>query len=222
MHVPYSALNTGHLGSAYCRKMADSRRRRIAREEVRIATEQVFRVKTALLESVSAFKYLGRPLSSSDNDWPAIYRNLAKARKRWALVARVLRRDDAKPKVMAIFYKAIVQSVLLYGCETWVITPRVLQVLGGFHHRVARRLSGLMPRFLPQEERWDYPPIEDALREAGMYSIKHYIGVRQNTLAEQVATRPILELCEGTEPASGSPSRLYWWTQARCSVENLL
>ena len=112
-----------------------------------------------------------------------------------------------------MFYKAVVQSVLLYGCETWVITSQVLKALEGFHHRVARRLSGLQPRYLPREDRWDYPPIEEALERAGLFPIEHYISVRQNTLVQNVATRPILDLCRESERLSGSARRTLWWSQ---------
>ena len=90
------------------------------------------------LEQVSTFRYLGRPLSATDNDWPALYWNLRKARKRWAQVSRVLTREGAAPKVMGMFYKAVVMSVLLYGVETWVVSSPMLQALRGFHNRVAR------------------------------------------------------------------------------------
>jgi len=213
MHVSWQALNSGHFNTAYCREGAARTRQRSAIHEARLAREVVFTVKGDALESVSLFRYLGRPLSSFDEDWPAVYHNLKKARKRWARVSRVLTREGADPRVCGMFYKAVVQSVLLYGCETWVITPQVLKVLEGFHHRVARRLSGKRPRFLPREDRWDYPPIEEALETAGLYSMRHYIDVRQNTLAENVATRPIMELCTEAERQSGSSRRLFWWKQ---------
>ena len=37
-------------------------------------------------------------------------------------------------------YVAVVQTVLLYGSETWVMTLHIGRVLGGFYHRIARRL----------------------------------------------------------------------------------
>ena len=49
------------------------------------------------LELVSTFWYLGRPLSTTDNDWPALYWNLRKARRRWAQVSRVLTREGSSP-----------------------------------------------------------------------------------------------------------------------------
>ena len=77
----------------------------------------------------------------------------------------------------------MVQSVLLYGSETWVITPQVLQVLGSFHNRVARRISRRMPR-LQANGVWFYPPIAEALSEAGLFPIEHYVQKRQRTLVD--------------------------------------
>ena len=42
-------------------------------------------------------------------------------------------------------YVAVVQAVMLYGSETWVVTPRIGRVLGVFRHRVDRRLRGIQP-----------------------------------------------------------------------------
>ena len=130
------------------------------------------------------------------------------------MVSRVLTREGADPRVMGMFYKAVVQSVLLYGCETWVVTPRVLAALEGFHNRMARWLSGMTPIYLPQEDWWDYPPIEEAREAAGMFTADQYIKVRRDTLVQNIATRPILELCRAAEKQSGQPyNRLYWWEQ---------
>ena len=38
-------------------------------------------------------------------------------------------------------YLAVVQLVLLYGSEIWVLTLCMKRVLGIFHHRVARNLT---------------------------------------------------------------------------------
>ena len=142
MHVPFVALNGRHHQTADCRSGTDLRRQRAAALEARRAREVVFSACGAPLESVSSFKHLGRPLTSTDDDRPALHWNLSKARKRWGTVSRVLVRDGANPKTMAMFYKAVVQSVLLFGSETWVISERMLKALSGFHHRAARRITG--------------------------------------------------------------------------------
>ena len=45
-----------------------------------------------------------------------------------------------------IFYKLVVQVVLMYRRDTWVVTDAMVEVLEGFRHRIARRIMGKMPR----------------------------------------------------------------------------
>ena len=48
-------------------------------------------------------------------------------------------------------YKLFIQAVLLFSLETWVVTPCIGRMLGGFHHRVSRRLTGNQPWIRPGE-----------------------------------------------------------------------
>jgi L-rhamnose mutarotase len=112
-----------------------------------------------------------------------------------------------------MFYKAVVQSVLLFGSETWVLSQPMLTALEGFHWRVARRIADNQPYLDRQTGEWVYPPIDKVLEEVGMYSIAHYIDKRQNTVADYVATRPIFDLCQGSEWLTGSRSSRRWWDQ---------
>jgi hypothetical protein len=70
---------------------------------------------TRPIEMVTTFKYLGRILTSRDNDWEAAYWHMKKAKQRWATISRVLACESASPRVSALFYKAVIQTVLLYG-----------------------------------------------------------------------------------------------------------
>jgi hypothetical protein len=85
----------------------------------------------------------------------ALIWNLGKARKCWAVISCVLAHEGASPKISAMFYKATIQTVLLYGAETWVVTSDiVLQVLRSFHHSMVRKLTGRYPQQLPDSEDW--------------------------------------------------------------------
>ena len=50
---------------------------------------------------------------------------------------RILSREEADPKVLGQFFKAVVQAVLLFRAETLVPTHRTDQDLSSFQHRVA-------------------------------------------------------------------------------------
>ena len=85
-------------------------------------------------------------MTAVDDDWPVAVGNLWKARKSWGRLLRILSREGADPKVLGYFFKAVTQAVLLFGVETWVITPRMERALSIFQHRVARRITGRHPR----------------------------------------------------------------------------
>ena len=113
----------------------------------------------------------GRLLSQDDDDIQAVRSQLCKARGTWARVGQVLRKENAPPRVSAKFYKAIVQSILLYGRETWVLSTASLARLKGFHLRAACRMAKKhVPRRGPHQQ-WVYPPSDKVLEECGMHTI---------------------------------------------------
>ena len=71
-------------------------------------------------------------LSAADDDWPAVVQNIVKVRTVWWIMSRILIREGARPRVSGVFFKAAVQSVLIFGAETWVVTPCMVRSLGGF------------------------------------------------------------------------------------------
>ena len=81
---------------------------------------------------MDSFKYLGRLLHRTGKDWPAVRRNIGKARKVWRQLGKLLKREGADPIVSANFYQALVQEVLLFGAETWVLTAMKLEKLRGY------------------------------------------------------------------------------------------
>ena len=50
-------------------------------------------------------------------------------------------------RAQGILYKAVVQLVLLYGSNSWVVTRAMLKVIEGFHHRVAINILGITERY---------------------------------------------------------------------------
>ena len=74
------------------------------------------------MERVELFKYLGRPLYQSDNDWLVVRRNIRKENQVWSRLGVILRWEGSDPITSAEFYRAVVQAVLLFGAETWVLS----------------------------------------------------------------------------------------------------
>ena len=57
------------------------------------------------------------------------------------------------------FFKAVVQQVLLFGAETWVLTPIIERELELFMHGAARRITGRQTR-RGSDGKWFYPSLE--------------------------------------------------------------
>ena len=107
------------------------------------------------------------------------------------------------------FLKAVTQEVLLFGAETWVLTPSMERALSSLQYRVAQRLTGRQPRRRGYGS-WEYPPLEDAMVEAGFEGFGKYIMRRQNTVVQYIATQPILDLCERSDRRPGARVYRRW------------
>ena len=125
-------------------------------------------------------------------------------------MARVLGREGADPKVSWSFYTAVTQQVLLFGAEMWVLTQKMESALGTFQGRVAWRLTGRQPR-RGRDGRWFYPSLSGSMKEAGVVQIRTSILWRQKTVAQFIATRPIMGLCEVAERRTGTLVPRRWW-----------
>ena len=114
----------------------------------------------------------------------------------------------------AKFYKAIVQSVLLYGSETWVLSSAVMARLEGFHIRAAYRMAKEHVPRRGANLQWVYPSSAVVLEECGMHTIQQYIDVRRETIAKYVVGRSILAECQGADQRRGSVPWRWWWEQS--------
>ena len=141
MLVPGRSLNVRHKSTAMCRSGAEKKRRQLAEEEVRDSAEMAFEVYGEQLQAVPSFKYLERILTEGEDDWPTVAGNLGKARKSWVRLQGILSMEGATKRVLGNFFKAVVQQVLLFGAETWVVSPRMERALSAFIRGAARRLQ---------------------------------------------------------------------------------
>ena len=51
------------------------------------------------------------------------------------------------------------------------------------------------------------------MKESGFKDVHISINIRQNTVAQYIATRPLLDLCEGTTQLGGARVEMRWWDQ---------
>ena len=206
-------LRGHHIGYQQCVDNVRRNRQRERRREVLQALSRTFTIDGDILQKVEKFRYLGRPISHVDSDHLALLHNLKKARKRLALISRLLVREGASAFVGGKFYSAAILSVLLYGSESWVWTQPMLKAVVGFHNRAARRLAGRPPKRL-QDGTFEYCPAMEALLATRLLPIQVYIARRWRKIRTYVERRPIFKLCEESKRATGgSPRTRFWWEQ---------
>jgi hypothetical protein len=205
------AVGEKHKLSEDCKKATRSSQARLDEKVQQSARENIFTVSGIQLERVNQFKYLGRLLDEDDKDGPAVQANLEKARQKWGRIGRILSREQATPRIMATFYKAIIQAVLLYGSESWVLTKSMMQKLRSFHQKCARHITGRNIRLDPTTDEWIYPDSETTLREAGFWTIEEYIERRKETVMKYARERAIYRRCVSSHPVAFSSRRGVWW-----------
>ena len=92
---------------------------------------KTFQAYVRPLETVTSFKYLGRVLVALDDYWLTVVRNLRNSWKSWSLLLIIMGRELASPRVSGMLFKAVVQADLIFGSETWVMTPVCSRPWGG-------------------------------------------------------------------------------------------
>ena len=92
------------------------------------------------------------------------------------------------------------------------MSPCVGRTSAGFRHRVARRLLRRQPQ-RGLDGTWEYPPLEEAMAEAGMQYVETYVSHCHNTVAQYIATRLIMDLFLLAERRLGTRLSKRWWDQ---------
>ena len=104
------------------------------------------------------------------------------------------------------------QQVLLFGAETWVVSPRMERALSALIHGAGIWIPGRQPR-RGRDGKWFYHSLEGDMKEAGLTDVRKSINRRQNMVAQYIATRPLLDLCKGAKQREGARVAMRWWDQ---------
>ena len=108
----------------------------------------------------------------------------------------MLRAENDLPHVCGMFYKAMVQVVLLFRSETWNISPSTMKCLKGFHLKAPWCISGMVPKS-GDDGTWIYTSSKvDILEADRLHTVSHYIEVYRQTIASFVLNWSIFDLCK--------------------------
>ena len=67
----------------------------------------------------------GNGKDQADDDCLELRRNVKQERRVWGRLGKILRREGAYSKVAEMLYKEVLQVVLLFGSETWVLSAEM-------------------------------------------------------------------------------------------------
>ena len=138
--------------------------------------------------------------------------NIWKASNIWAWFSRILGQEGEEPWTSGPFNNVVVQVNLLFGLETWAMVPRIGRTLRGFHRRVDCRLVVMQP-MQDMSGRRERLTLEASMADVGIGEVETYVLCRQNTTAQYITTRSILDICLVAEWRPGSRVSQQWWYQ---------
>jgi len=117
----------------------------------------------AALEEVKNFKYLGAWMESTEKDIKqrkaAAWRACSKLQNIW---------KSCLPRSFKLrIFSATVESVLLYGCEAWTVTPKLAKVLDGCYTRMLRTVLNVHweEKMTNKDLYGELPKLSDKIKE---------------------------------------------------------
>mgnify|MGYP003332067915 CR=1 FL=1 len=116
------AINTSNIAKHQKSEVWQKGRKRRENEKLQdkqVESEKVdFFVNEKKLEMVSLFNYLGCIISQDDDDTICIEEQIKSARGSWNGISKILKEEGASANIMAKFYLATVQAILLYEADS--------------------------------------------------------------------------------------------------------
>jgi len=148
-----------------------------------------------LVEEVKNFKYLGSNMESSEKDLEVrkalAWSSCHKLRKVW--------NSQLSRKIKLKLFIATVESILLYGSETWTLTKSSIKSLNGCYTRMLRMCLNVswMQKLSNEQLYQDLPPISEKIKARRLKLAAHC--VRHTDI---IASKLVL-----WEPTKGRKSR---------------
>jgi hypothetical protein len=100
------------------------------------------------------------------------------------MLAQIVVKEGASKKARGMFHRSVVQSVLLYGVETWTVALAMMKMLASFHNQVAKQITGILAKRVQGE--WVHSPVAPALEACDLHSIQECVWGWQRTMEEYV------------------------------------
>lgn len=93
-------------------------------------------------EAVSAFKYLGSHITDNNDNMYELKERLAAGNRSYFALQHLLKSKSLTRKSKKTIYRVVIRPAVTYGCETWVLTKRMEQLLNRWERKILRRIYG--------------------------------------------------------------------------------
>ena len=95
---------------------------------------------------------------------------------------------------LATFYKAVMQAMLFFGAEMWVLSTAMDKCSAGVHMGFLQHVTGKNKKRI-LDGTWIQEGAERILKVARKQAVRKYIDRRQVTVDHWLDLRTILEVC---------------------------
>ena len=147
-----------------------------ARETYEDADTSDLVVDGGSISFTKCFKYLGSSVNSSLNDDEEILLRIKAAVGAFARLRKMVFESKKVPyQCKKMVYEGIVLSILLYGCEAWVLSEKSVGRLRSFHRKATRQMCRVTTAHT-----WLHRVTSEALEDrVGLRSIECYVSQRR-------------------------------------------
>ena len=158
------------------------------------------------IKAVLEFTYLGSNIASTKRD---IEIRFAKA---WSALNKLdkIWKSNLSPQLKRNFFRATVESVLLYGATSWTLTKTLEKMLDGAYTRMLRAVLNISWREHPTKRvlYGDLPPISQTLRDRRLRFAGHCFRSKEELASDLVLWQPNHGFKSRGRPARTYPDQL--------------
>lgn len=107
------------------------------------------------LQNVDEFEYLGSKVTTDGGARCDIESRIRKARNAFAMLNNIWRSNNIRLRTKILIFNSCVKTVLLYGCETWLVTNFTTNKIQTFMNRCLRTILRIWwPNTISNEQLW--------------------------------------------------------------------
>ena len=142
----------------------------------------------SILEEVGNFKYLRAWMHSTERD---VKQRKAVAWRASSKLTKIWKSSLSRPLKLRLF-AATVESVFLYGCEAWTITPKLAKEIDGCYTRMLRAVLNVhWKQHITNKELYgELPKLSDKIRESRLRFAGHCSRSQQEPVSKLLHWTP--------------------------------